>query len=300
MGGKKCKDVEYWDALTKECMHCQKVCQWARAFPRCSSYCESANCRAKPGHYYDSLLKNCIKCADICGKHPAECSQLCSAVPPSVTIKKLLPEITTQMPNVSKLIPAHTSLSRKTAPPSVTIKRLLPEITTQLPNISTQPSLDDSTILIYSVLAVCTALLFSSLLLVLVVILKVGKTKPSDTGPSQGTDHKQKCVVELEQKCDFPGNQAGMSSKDFLTTSSNPTYRKPSDDSSPTETCVCVHCFPDLRVFGQDNQTPLKAPQLSYQQTVFHRAQVQKGGLVCNEGSLYSSGLKVQQEAAVG
>lgn len=88
-------------------------------------------------------------------------------------------------------------------------------------------------------------------------------------------------------------------STDFVTKLSHPTAREASDDSSPTETCMCVHCFPDLKALGQGNDRPPRAPFSFYPQAVLHRAQVQKGEPVWTEGSLYTSGGQVQ-EAVVG
>lgn len=89
-------------------------------------------------------------------------------------------------------------------------------------------------------------------------------------------------------------------STDFVTKSSLPTDREPSNDSSPTETCVCVHCFPDLKALGQGHDRPPKAPLSFYPQAVLHRAQIQNGEPLWTEGNLYTSGPEVQDEAAVG
>lgn len=86
----------------------------------------------------------------------------------------------------------------------------------------------------------------------------------------------------------------------FVTSSSRPADREPSDDSSPTETCVCVHCFPDLKTLGQGNDSPLRAPFTFYQQAVLQKAQSQKETSLWTEDSLYSSGMEVHEEAAVG
>ncbi|KAM4524016.1 uncharacterized protein tnfrsf13b [Odontesthes bonariensis] len=261
MGG-RCNEVEYWDALIRKCMRCHALCQLPDVMPRCISYCDSASCKAKPGHYYDRLLKKCITCAEICGKHPAECSHHCSTLPPPVTTKMLLIEVTRQTPNTRMTL-----------------------------------RLDDFSVLLYSLLAVSMVLLFFSLTLALVVLIRGRQAKPTTMGPTTGTEHKQNCVVQPGPERNFPVSQAGMSSKGFQTSSSYPAYREQSDDSSPTETCVCVHCFPDLRILCQDSHRPLRTP---YQQAVLHKGLVQNGDPVCTEGSLYISGLRVQEEAAVG
>lgn len=88
-------------------------------------------------------------------------------------------------------------------------------------------------------------------------------------------------------------------STDFVTNSNCTPDHEPSYDSSPTETCVCVHCFPDLKALGQANDRLPSAP-FSYYPPVLHRAQIQNGGPVWAEGNLYTSGQEVQEEAAVG
>ncbi|XP_044035303.1 tumor necrosis factor receptor superfamily member 13B [Siniperca chuatsi] len=249
MGG-SCHDDQYWDALVKECLYCHKACQQSHVNTRCTSYCESANCKALPGHYYDGLLKKCMRCAEVCGRHPAECSQHC-------------------------------------------------KVTSHVPKLSVPTALEESTILHYSLLALCMVLLFSSLSLALAVFLRKPRAKTSNPGPKEAY-HNQDCVVQLGQEVGQPGGQQGQSSTDFVTNSSRLTDREPSDDSSPTETCVCVHCFPDLKALGQGNDRLLRAPFSYYPQAVHHRAQIQKGGPLWTEENLHTSGLEVQEEVAVG
>ncbi|XP_015819205.3 tumor necrosis factor receptor superfamily member 13B [Nothobranchius furzeri] len=210
----RCRGGSYLDALIKLCVPCWKVCQEQQVFPKCVSYCDSARCMAKPGHYFDRLVKKCVRCAEVCGKHPAQCSQHC------------------------------------TTPPPVTTKRLLAGVTKQMGNTRT-PS-EPIPVPFYPLLALCMALLFSSLCLALVVFLRGGKTKTTRT--TRVHDHGQKCAVQSEQEFGCPTSRAGRSSED-PTCLSYLACREPSDDSIPIETCACVRCFPDLRVLGQDNDT---------------------------------------------
>uniref|UniRef100_A0A3Q3EIJ3 TNF receptor superfamily member 13B n=2 Tax=Kryptolebias marmoratus TaxID=37003 RepID=A0A3Q3EIJ3_KRYMA len=260
----RCKEGEHFDGLTKSCIRCGMVCRQPLVIPRCASYCESALCTAKPGHYFDRLVKRCVRCAEICGRHPAECSQHCST-PPPVTTKKLLAQVTRQA------------------------------VITRAP-----PGLADSTVQLYSLLAVCLGLLLFSLTLALVIFLRGGKAKSSSTRPPKASDHKQKCTVQPGPEFGFPGSQAGRSSKDFPMTSNHPTSREPSDDSIPVETCVCVHCFPDLRVLSQDSGHPQRAPYAFYQPAVLHRARVQNGGPVWTEEGPAGPQMEVQVNAALG
>uniref|UniRef100_A0A8D0ADE3 TNFR-Cys domain-containing protein n=1 Tax=Sander lucioperca TaxID=283035 RepID=A0A8D0ADE3_SANLU len=201
--GASCHGGQYWDALLKKCIGCQIQCKQSHIIPKCTSYCESARCKALLGHYYDALLKICVKCSKICGSHPAECSQHC--------------QITAHVPN-----------SR---------------------GISGLIALEDSTILLYSLLALCTLLLFSSLSLALAVLLRRARAKTSKPGSKEANHNKESvCGMDTSQR-----------------------DHEPSYDSIPTETCVCVHCFPDLKALGQGNDRPLRAPFSFYQQPVLHR-----------------------------
>ncbi|XP_069012247.1 tumor necrosis factor receptor superfamily member 13B [Embiotoca jacksoni] len=225
-----CFDDLFWDGLVKKCLHCDVVCRQPHVVSRCTTYCESALCKALPGHFYDVLLKKCLRCADICGKHTAECSEHCQ----TVSTKKPLLAVTARMSN-----------SRGPA------------------------ALEDSAILLYSLLALSLVLLLTSLSLALAVFLRRRKVAASEPGPAEGTDHRQECAVQPGQELGFPGRQ---SSKDYAP--SYPANREPSDDSIPTETCVCVHCFPDLTALGQTNGKPLRAPFSFYQPAVLQSARI--------------------------
>ncbi|XP_061564625.1 tumor necrosis factor receptor superfamily member 13B [Cololabis saira] len=259
MGG-RCKEDEYQDLLIRQCRRCRPTCG-QHHIPKCASYCTSALCEAKPGHCYDRLLKACLKCEDISGRHPPECNQHCPA------------------------------LSR----PAIT-KKLVVDGTTQVWTNRAPRGLEDSAILLYSLLAVCMVLLFSSLCLALIVFLRGKKAKSPAAASTGGGDHKGKSVVKPGQE----SGQAAKSSKDVPTSLRYPTYREPSDDSSPTENCTCVHCFPDLRAFGQDSGRPPRAQYSLYQEGVPQRPHVQDGGSICVAGSLLGSGIGALKEATMG
>ncbi|KAM6896900.1 uncharacterized protein tnfrsf13b [Xenentodon cancila] len=224
----------------------------------------SALCEAKPGFYYDRLVKACFKCKDICGRHPAECSQHCPTLPPPVINKMLVVDRTMQ-------------------------------------GLAAAPrGLEVSGILLYSLLAVCMVLLFFSLCLAVIVFLqgKLGKT--STAASTVGRDHKQKSVVKPGHEFVLPRDQAAWTSNDLPTSTQYPTYPEPSDDSSPTENCACVHCFPDLSTFGQDDGRPPRAQYSLYQQGVVQRPHIETGRSICVAGSLQGSGMEAQEEAAMG
>uniref|UniRef100_A0A3Q2QTQ6 TNF receptor superfamily member 13B n=1 Tax=Fundulus heteroclitus TaxID=8078 RepID=A0A3Q2QTQ6_FUNHE len=259
----KCKEGEDLDNLTRSCTPCRILCQQPTAKPRCAVSCEVALCKAKPGHYYDRLVRRCIKCAEICGNHPAECSKHCPTPPPPVTTKSLLQ-------------PGNPSLTPGTLEPNT---------------------------LLYAALAVCAALLLSSLCLASLVLLRRRKAKNSNTKPASTTnttDQKRKCAVQAEQESGCPGSQARRTPNDFLPSSSYPTYHEPSEDSYPTETCVCVHCFPDLRGLSHDGGRPQRAPYSFYQQGILHRAHIQNGGSPWTRAGQATASPEVQPEAAVG
>lgn len=171
---------------------------------------------------------------------------------------------------------------------------LAPPVTFPVPSV-----LEDSSVLLYSLLALSIVLLFFSLSLALIVFLKGARAKTSNPGPKEA-NHNKDCVVQMGQEVGRPDCQPGQSSKGFVTNSSCPTDRDPSDDPSPTETCVCVHCFPDLKTLGQGNDRPPRAPLPFYSQSLLHRAQIQKNGSLWTEENIYSSGREVQEEAAEG
>ncbi|XP_059180619.1 tumor necrosis factor receptor superfamily member 13B [Centropristis striata] len=255
--GRSCHSGQYWDALLQQCFGCHTVCKHQPVISRCSSYCESAACKARPGHYFDVLLKRCVRCADVCGRHPADCSQHCQRTPP-VTTKKLLVQVTSHMQNSG--------------------------------GISVPTALEDSTIVLYSLMALCIVLLFSSLSLAMAVLLRMARAKNSDSGPEEA-DHNMTNLVQ-------PGQEVGgLGQNDFLTNSNGTTDREPSHDSSPTETCICVHCFPDMKAKDQGNDRPQRTPSSFYQQPFLHRALIQNGGPVWTEENLYIAGHEVQDTA---
>lgn len=274
MGG-GCRDGQYWDGLVQSCIGCQSECKKPHINDQCIGYCESAACKALPGHHYDLLLKTCVRCADVCGRHTSECDEHCPRV--------------TEIP-----FPSFPPSAR----PRANTKRLLVQVTSQAADsrgLSVPTALEDSTILLYSLLALCMVLLFSSLSLALAVLLRGPRAKTFKSGPKEVTHH-QESVAKLGQEVD----QAGKSSKDFLTQPNHLNDREPSYDSSPTETCVCIHCFPDLKAHGQANDRPPRAPLSFYQQPALHRDQIQKKGPLWSDGNQHAYRVEAQEEAAVG
>ncbi|XP_040923183.1 tumor necrosis factor receptor superfamily member 13B [Toxotes jaculatrix] len=249
------------------------------------------------GQYWDYLVKQCMQCHLECHRPEtnAKCISYCEPVHckalPGHFYDSLLKKCMS-CADVCGSHPAECSHLCQTTPPPATTQTLLFEVTTRVP-----PS-KDSTLLLYSLLVVCTVLLFSSVSLTLAVFLRGSRTKTSNKGPKE-TSQNQKRVVQPGVEGGLPGGHLGKTTKDVVTSSSCHTDREPSDDSSPTETCVCAHCFPDLKALGPGNDRPLRAPFSFYQQAVFPRAPIQKGGPLWPEESLHSCGVEVQEEAAI-
>lgn len=94
--------------------------------------------------------------------------------------------------------------------PPVTAKKLLVEVTTRVPisrGVSVPTALEDSTILLYSLLALCMVLLFSSLSLALAVLLRRSRSKTSNPGPKEA-NHSQEHVVKPGQEVGKPGQSS--------------------------------------------------------------------------------------------
>uniref|UniRef100_A0A3P8WXZ4 TNF receptor superfamily member 13B n=1 Tax=Cynoglossus semilaevis TaxID=244447 RepID=A0A3P8WXZ4_CYNSE len=202
MGG-RCPEGQFKDSLLRKCAHCNLICQQKPVVNKCSSFCESAQCRQRPGHYYDGLLKKCVKCAEVCGRHPAQCSDHCVTTSPLLTSKPL--RVTSHLPTSSDL--------------------------------STPVLAESPTLLLYSLLALSLLLLFSSLSIALTVILRRYRTK-----------------------CSPPSLTADTAAASDLYADSEPL-----SESSPTETCVCVHCFPDLKALGQGHDRPPRTQSSLYE-----------------------------------
>uniref|UniRef100_A0A3Q2Y3C3 TACI cysteine-rich domain-containing protein n=1 Tax=Hippocampus comes TaxID=109280 RepID=A0A3Q2Y3C3_HIPCM len=132
-------------------------------------------------------------------------------------------------------------------------------------------------ILLYALLALCMVLLVSSLCLALVIFLR----RRSET-------NADRAVVKQGQ-----GSAQRRGQHDFILTDLMAHARgatEPSDESSPTETCVCVHCYPDPITVVSNNRAPSRAPMAYDQQAVLHHALIcsSASGLVCGLRYSYS------------
>lgn len=97
-------------------------------------------------------------------------------------------------------------------PTPMTTKNLI-EVTTlmQTSKVPTSRALENSALLLYSLLAVCIVLLFSNLFIALAVFVTGRRTKASKQGCIESTEHKHKGEVPPEQDVHLPGSQFGKS-----------------------------------------------------------------------------------------
>uniref|UniRef100_A0A3B4YGK1 TNFR-Cys domain-containing protein n=1 Tax=Seriola lalandi dorsalis TaxID=1841481 RepID=A0A3B4YGK1_SERLL len=223
------------------------------------------------GQFWDALLKLCINCQSVCQEQQviSKCisyceSAHCKALPGhyyDVLLKKCM-----RCTEICGKHPAECSQHCQSE------YRPLPT------------ALGDSTILLYSLLALCMVLLFSSLSLTLAVFLRGSGARASNPGPKK-VNHKQERLIQPGEEVGLPGGQLRQTSKVRSLTSLSTDYvtHSRSNDSSPTETCVCIHCFPDLKPLAQGNDRLLRAP-------VLPRGQAQNGGPLWAEKSLHTSG----------
>lgn len=72
--------------------------------------------------------------------------------------------------------------------------------------LSVRTALEDSSILVYSLLALCMVLVISSLCIALGVFPKRSKNKPSKPGTKKA-NHKQECAVKLGEEVGLPRGQ---------------------------------------------------------------------------------------------
>lgn len=209
------------------------------------------------GQFWDPLTRLCINCRSVCEQERvySRCISYCESAH-------------------CKTLPGHYY--------DVLLKKCMrcTEICGKHPAECSQhcqmPSaLEDSTILLYSLLALCVVLLFSSLFLTLAVFLRGSRTRSSKAGPKKAY-HKQETTIQPGEEVGLPGNQLRQSPKDYVT-------RSRSNDSSPTETCVCIHCFPDLKPLSQSNDRLLREP-------VLPRVQTQNGGPLWTGNHHHASG----------
>uniref|UniRef100_UPI003AAC5141 tumor necrosis factor receptor superfamily member 13B n=1 Tax=Centroberyx gerrardi TaxID=166262 RepID=UPI003AAC5141 len=228
------------------------------------------------GEFLDSLVQQCVRCHMICQRpdKDARCIKYCVSAKCKELSGHYYDRLLLKCVSCAKICgrhPVECSQHCPTRPPPSTAVNPLVEVTVRTPT-SRGRSVPDSAILIYSLLAVSVVLLLSSLCVAFAVFLRKARARTSRPGPA-ATKQAQEGAVKLGQEV----GQHGWSSKGFLTDSNICHPTEPAGNSCPTETCVCVHCFPDLRAPNQGDERLLGPPFSFYQQAVLQRAKPQEG-----------------------
>ncbi|KAL7857254.1 hypothetical protein SRHO_G00161530 [Serrasalmus rhombeus] len=184
---RSCTSGHYWDGLVKQCMSCQMMCEQPEPHARCMDFCVAYGCKAVSGQFYDRLLKKCLKCSELCGHHPSECSQECPT--------------TTRTTGVFALPPLNTRGSHKT--------RGVPY----------------SEALVYSLLGLCLAMLLSTMIVALLVLLRRARVQK---------EHREKKPQQTSKDCLMV---------EAITQEANGVV-----PDRPRATETCVHCFTEQTI----------------------------------------------------
>ncbi|XP_062859393.1 tumor necrosis factor receptor superfamily member 13B [Trichomycterus rosablanca] len=158
----RCQGGQFWDGLVKKCMTCEMVCYKPEPPNVCSDFCVAYECKIAPGHFYDSLLKKCLKCSELCGHHPTECSKECLSNPNPLGVS-VVPQLITKGRGDVKSVPY-------------------------------------SEVLVYSLLGLCFALLLSTMLMTVLVLLKRARenrdmVEKKDQQPDEHTQSSKDCLM---------------------------------------------------------------------------------------------------------
>uniref|UniRef100_A0A8C9WGF2 TACI cysteine-rich domain-containing protein n=1 Tax=Scleropages formosus TaxID=113540 RepID=A0A8C9WGF2_SCLFO len=213
MGG-GCGEGQYRDTLLRECVPCQETCSQQHQPTSCIQFCAMMDCKARPAHFYDRLLKLCIRCSDVCGSHPLECSHVCPAQPTGPAAEP-----------AAGRSPANWGHAH--------------------------PAGGFHTVLIYSLLGLCLAMLLCALLLAVLVLRQraQGWRKAAD-----------RCGGDPDGRGDR-GSSQGLSARTLVS------------EEAPQPLETCIHCFPELRVPGRGgDKQPHRSPPSS--PTVYQQAAV--------------------------
>ncbi|XP_028989137.1 tumor necrosis factor receptor superfamily member 13B [Betta splendens] len=242
------------------------------------------------GKHWDGLLKKCVECRLTCQETHmnSRCISYCKSLQCKATpghYYDLLLKKCMRCSDICGRHPAECSQHCQTSTAPVTGGALTAEVTgvKASRDLSVTTGLEPPGIWMYPLLALCVVLVVASLSAALAVFPRRARKGASNPGAKKAS---------AKQEAGPPRAQ-----KDVVTNPSRPA--EPSEEPNPTETCVCVHCFPDLKALGQSSDGPLRAPFTFYQQAV-HKGPTPKGASLWSEDSLYTSGIEVHEEAAVG
>ncbi|XP_056882152.1 tumor necrosis factor receptor superfamily member 13B isoform X1 [Takifugu flavidus] len=231
----------------------------------------ASECRS--GQYWDILIKRCMHCDTECKREPimSRCKIYCQSAQCKAQPGHYYDGLLRKCLMCTEICGRHPAECWEHCRTDV----ITTTITSPVLESRVVTRLEEPTLLLYPLLAVSLVLLVSSLSLALVVFLKGSRNSRS-----------KECAVPLCQEVSQPVN------------SDHPTSYDQSDDSSPTETCVCVHCFPDLKALSHGHDMSLRAPFSLY--PVFQRAQVKNGGPLQTEVNIPTSEAVLQQASVVG
>ncbi|KAJ0060289.1 hypothetical protein NL108_007793 [Boleophthalmus pectinirostris] len=274
---KGCSSAQFWDSLLNTCMPCHLICHKQDIISRCKKFCVISQCNERVQHYYDGLLKTCARCPEKCTDQNDGCPRNCLKRTTTAAARRMtLPPAganahSTLDPNIV-LYPKRTT--------TAAARRIITKPVQTLPptGVTTHNTVDPGTlvpdILLYSFWALCSVLVLTSLAVALRVILKETKSRSAKTGDKRAQVALNMDMVlpqeETQLRCD------------------------PSDCSIPTENCVCVHCFPDLKSMDQD--CPIIVAR-SNQETA---PEVQHAGDEWAGRDIYTSGSNLLHVGAVG
>nr|XP_057917858.1 tumor necrosis factor receptor superfamily member 13B [Doryrhamphus excisus] len=237
------------------------------------------------GHYWDSLLKKCLPCKIMC-RQPlviTRCTNYCVLADcrtlPGHYYDGLLRKCV-MCADVCGRHPAECSQHCTTLSVPVTTKTFLVKVTSHLPNSEGFPA-EDPTVLIYSLLALCLVLLLSSLCFAVVLFLRGSRAR-----------------IILDQECVDKRGHGVRGQRGPTDCVAHPS--RATDESIPTETSVCVHCFPDFAAVASDNKRPHGSPLTHYQQDVLNHIRMQHQCPPPTQGKPDTPTLEVYEGSMVG
>nr|XP_023700223.1 tumor necrosis factor receptor superfamily member 13B [Paramormyrops kingsleyae] len=217
------------------------------------------------GQYWDHLLRMCMPCQTQCAQpyQTERCNNFCVAIECKSVKGNFYDLLLKRCLRCSEVCGRHPLECSQTCSTKSTTPNLTKELLDRPPNSGAEYH----TVLIYSLLGVCLAMLVCTLALATLVLLRRARAR------KQTAVHKGGDTAPQEH---------GSSSRDRLLVASKPPLKKA---SLPTETCV--HCFPELRVplCRPGREPPMQTPATT---TLYQQASVTgpatRGSPCCLQG----------------
>ncbi|XP_072312885.1 uncharacterized protein [Eucyclogobius newberryi] len=265
---KGCSRTQYWESLVQLCQPCHLTCKRHPSIGRCNKFCASTSTMG-----FCRNVHTVLKFVEVKTLHALD-----NVSPPflSPNINHFNLTNTKQITNIqcfSTNDSYYVDPSIETTPAVAATGRVTTPVQTLPPAGPSARSLDSS-ILVYSLWALSVVLVFSSLSLAFRVFLREARSGSAKTGLkcSQGILNKD-LGLPLEEV------QFGCG---------------PGDSSTPTENCVCVHCFPDPSSLASDN--PIRE---SWSNQEVEQQRVQYGEAGWTHRAIYSSESNAANEGPV-